>query len=93
MHFVISCKDKQNHQHVRAENRPDHVAYLKSHSDKIIAAGPTLGEAPDQMTGSVLIMAFESQKDAELWAGNDPYARAGLFESVSITPWKKVFPA
>ncbi len=29
---------------------------------------------------------------AETFAANDPYAKAGLFESVTIKPWKKVFP-
>ncbi len=93
MHFVISCTDKTDHLQVRMENRPDHVTYLKTHADKIVAAGPTLGDSSDQMTGSVLIMEFDSKTDAETWAENDPYAKAGLFESVSITPWKKVFPA
>ena len=92
MHFVISCRDKPDHQDVRMENRPAHVDYLKSHSGKIVAAGPTLGEAPEQMTGSVLIMEFGSLAEVEEWAANDPYAKAGLFESVTITPWKKVFP-
>jgi len=93
MHFVISCKDKPEHLSVRMDNRADHVAYLKTHTDKIVAAGPTLGEAPDQMTGSVLIMEFDTLQEAEFWAENDPYAKAGLFSSVTITPWKKVFPA
>ena len=29
---------------------------------------------------------------AEKFAEDDPYAKAGLFESVSIRPWKKVLP-
>ena len=93
MHFVISCTDKPDHLDVRMENRADHVDYLKAHADRIVAAGPTLGDTPDQMTGSVLIMEFETLADAENWAANDPYAKAGLFEHTTITPWKKVFPA
>ena len=27
---------------------------------------------------------------AEAWAAADPYAAAGLFQSVEIRPWKKV---
>ena len=27
---------------------------------------------------------------AEAWAANDPYALAGLFDSVELIPWKKV---
>jgi uncharacterized protein YciI len=93
MHFVIACTDKADHLNVRMDNRPDHVAYLKSHADKIVAAGPTLGDSAEQMTGSVLIMEFDTLADAEDWAKNDPYAIAGLFQDVSIKPWKKVFPA
>ena len=93
MHFVISCKDKADHMSVRMENRPAHVEYLKAHAGKIVAAGPTLGDAPDVMNGSVLIMEFDNLADAQDWAANDPYAIAGLFESSSISPWKKVFPA
>jgi uncharacterized protein YciI len=92
MHFVIHCTDKADHGHVRAENRPAHVDYLKAHADRIVAAGPTLSEDFESMTGSVLIMEFDGCAEAEAWADGDPYKQAGLFESVSIQPWKKVFP-
>ncbi len=42
--------------------------------------------------GSVIIMEFDSAADAQNFADNDPYNKAGLFESVSIRPWKKVLP-
>ncbi len=41
------------------------------------------------MCGSLLI--FEGDlAGAEAWAAADPYAAAGLFQSVDIRPWKKV---
>jgi len=92
MHFVIHCTDKADHAHVRAENRPAHVEYLKAHAAQIVAAGPTLSEDGEAMTGSVLIMEFADRAAAETWADGDPYNQASLFESVSIQPWKKVFP-
>lgn len=93
MHFVIICRDKPDHQQVRADNRPDHVAYLKEHAAKIVAAGPTTTEDGEGMNGSVLIMEFADRAEAEAWAAGDPYAKAGLFESTDIRPWRKVFPA
>lgn len=93
MHFVIICRDKPDHGHVRAENRPAHVDYLKAHAAKIVAAGPTLTEDGEGMTGSVLVMEFADRGEAAAWAADDPYAKAGLFESVDIRPWRKVFPA
>ena len=93
MHFVIYCLDKADHAHVRGENRPAHVEFLKSHADKIVAAGPLLSDDGESMVGSTLIMEFGDRAEAESWAAADPYAKAGLFQSVNIRPWKKVFPA
>ncbi len=93
MHFVIQCLDKADHAHVRADNRPAHVDYLKAHADKIVAAGPLLSDDGEGMVGSALILAFNDRAEAESWAAADPYAKAGLFQSVDIRPWKKVFPA
>ncbi len=42
--------------------------------------------------GSLLIMAFDDQGQARAFAEGDPYARAGLFESVTIRPFRKVLP-
>ncbi len=93
MHFVIYCLDKPDHMQVRMDNRPAHVEYLKAHTDKIVAAGPMLKDDGEGMNGSTLIMEFGDKAEAEDWAANDPYAKAGLFQSVDIRAWKKVFPA
>ncbi len=93
MHFVISCTDRPNALDVRKANRDAHLAYLKSHAEQIVAAGPTLTDDSDGMTGSVLIMAFEGPAEAEAFAAGDPYAQAGIFESVTILPWRTVYPA
>jgi uncharacterized protein len=92
MHFVIACVDKPESLSVRKANREAHVAFLKSHASQIVAAGPTLTEDSEGMTGSVLVMEFPDRAAAEAFAAGDPYAQAGLFESVTIKPWRKVFP-
>ena len=73
MYYVISCVDKAGHAHVRAENRPAHVDYLKANIDHIVMAGPTLSEDGEGMTGSVLIMEYESLADAQAVADGDPF--------------------
>lgn len=93
MHFVIYCLDKPDHLQLRMDSRPAHVEYLKAHADKIVAAGPMLTDDGKGMTGSTLLMEFNDRAEAEDWAANDPYAKAGLFASVDIHAWKKVFPA
>jgi len=42
------------------------------------------------MTGSVLIIDFDSLDEAQAFCARDPYVRAGLFDHVSISRWKKV---
>ena len=93
MHFVISCTDKPNALELRKANRDAHLAYLKSYAERIVAAGPTLTDDGEGMTGSVLIMEFDGAAEAEAFAAGDPYAQAGLFENVTIKPWRKVYPA
>lgn len=91
MLYAIHAFDKSGHLAVRQANRPDHVEYLKSFGDQLHAAGPTLDENGD-MNGSLVILEFADKKEAEAFAKNDPYAKAGLFEKVIIQPWKKVLP-
>ncbi len=91
MHFVITCIDKPGQPELRQANRPDHLDYLSEQSGRIVAAGPTLGD-DDVPIGSLLIMAFDDISAARAFADGDPYFKAGVFESVTVTPWKKVFP-
>ena len=92
MHFYIRCVDKPGHLAVRKANRNAHLAYIKDgFADRIVAAGPTLDPDLEGMNGSVFIIEFDTQAEAEEFATNDPYGKAGLFESVIIRPFKKVF--
>ncbi|MBE71258.1 MAG: hypothetical protein CMO07_11155 [Thalassospira sp.] len=92
MHFYIRCVDKPGHLDVRKANREDHLAYIKGgFADRIVAAGPTLDPDMEGMNGSVFIIEFDAIEDAREFAANDPYSKAGLFESVVIRPFKKVF--
>ncbi|HIP78746.1 MAG TPA: YciI family protein [Kiloniellaceae bacterium] len=90
MAFVLYCVDKAGHGHVRAENRPAHLDYLNSNLDRILIAGPMTSDDGASVTGSVIILSDGSREDAEAFAAADPYTKAGLFESVTITAYKKV---
>lgn len=91
MLYLIHAFDKADHLQVRMDNRPAHVEYLKSFGEKLQAAGPTL-DAAENMNGSLVILDLADLADAEAFAANDPYAKAGLFEKIIIQPWKKVLP-
>ena len=92
MMYVITCVDKPDHGAARKENRTAHLAYLRGVGDTLFAAGPTLTDDASTVTGSVLLVDLPDKQAAETFAADDPYAKAGLFESVTIKVWKKVFP-
>ena len=85
--YAIVCHDKPGHLEVRKANREAHVAYLKETG--VLQAGPFLDDAGD-MCGSLLVLDVADKAAAEAWAANDPYAKAGLFESVTIKAWNRV---
>ena len=92
MLFAIFCTDKPNSSVIRAANREKHLDYVRGVMDRVVMVGPTQTDDLSQMNGSLLILEFSDKSQAEDFAANDPYAKAGLFESVIIRPWKQVFP-
>jgi uncharacterized protein len=92
MLFVFFCTDKPDHAEVRATNRQAHLDYLGDFVDQVVLAGPTLGDNGASMTGSVLVLDFATRAEADAFAANDPYNKAGLFDSVVVRPFKKVLP-
>jgi uncharacterized protein len=92
MLFIIDCLDKAGYENVRKDYRQAHLDYLKGFKDQVIAAGPILSDDGEHMIGSLLILDFADRLLAERFAANDPYAKAELFESVTIRRWRKVLP-
>lgn len=62
----------------------------EGHSWILAAAGPFLDESGSP-SGSLLIIEAASASEAHATAEKDPYALAGLFQSVDIQQWKKAF--
>ncbi len=87
MLFALTCIDKPGALQIRLDNRPAHLEFLNG-SGKVVFAGPFI-EA-DKPTGSLVVISAETRAEAEAFAAADPYAQAGLFESVTIREWRKV---
>ncbi len=89
MYFVILATDKPDGAPTRADARPAHLAYLKGFGDRIVAGGATLSDDGEGVTGSFLMVDMADRAAAEAFAGGDPFAQAGLFQSVEIRRWRK----
>ncbi len=80
--------DKPDALQIRMDNRVAHLAYV-AETGVVDLAGPFL-DAGGNMCGSLLILNVGNMSEAETWAENDPYAKAGLFQSATLREWKKV---
>lgn len=88
MRIALITRDKPSALQIRLDNRAAHLAYIEA-TGVVEQAGPFL-DADGQMCGSLIILDVADMAAAEAWAQNDPYAKAGLFESVTLSEWKKV---
>lgn len=88
MRYALICLDKPNALQTRVENRTAHLDHIQS-SGVVEQAGPFI-DAAGQMCGSLIVLSVETRAEAEAWAVADPYAKAGLFQSVMIQEWKRV---
>ena len=99
MWYAIISEDIENGQSLRAANRPAHLDRLNElmAADRLLIAGPhpaidseNPGEAG--FTGSLVVASFDSLEEARAWAGADPFTLAGVYQRVTVKPFKKVLP-
>ena len=88
MRVALICIDKPGHIEVRKANREAHLAHIRD-TGVVEMAGPFLSEA-GEMCGSLVVLEVPDLAVAQAWAASDPYAKAGLFQSVEIREWTKV---
>ena len=92
MYFIVTCLDKDGALDIRKETRDEHLAFAHANAATIKVGGPLLSDDGD-MIGSLLIAEADDKATLETFLAKDPYAKAGLFQSVTIQPWKWVLGA
>lgn len=99
MYYLIIGRDREDSLEARMRVRAEHLARLQELDDnnRLLTAGPNPAIDSDNpgaegFTGSTIIAKFDSLEDAKTWANNDPYILEGVYETVEIKPYKKVFP-
>lgn len=99
MLFAIISEDVANSASLRAGARQKHLERLKALRDqgRLIVAGPCPGiqcdePGPAGFTGSIVIAEFEALEAARDWANSDPYVDAGVYQTVTVKPFKLVLP-
>ena len=100
MLYTIIGDDSPDSLEKRLAARPAHLARLDAlqRDGRLVLAGPfpaidSPNPGPAGFSGSLIVAEFESLEAARIWAEADPYLSAGVFERVTVKPFKKVLPA
>lgn len=89
--FAVICHDKPNQGAARDAHREAHMAYIKGFAAKIVSGGTLRDEANTASIGAILVIDVPDRASAEAFIANDPFAKAGIYESAVVRPYKKVF--
>ncbi len=99
MWYAIISEDVENSLERRIEARQAHLARLNDlvTEGRLLIAGPHPAIDADDpgeagFTGSLVVVDFPSLEDAQAWAGDDPYVEAGVYQKVTVKPFKRVLP-
>ncbi len=99
MYYLIVAEDHPGSLEARLAARPEHLQRLQAlqNEGRLLTAGPLPAidaedPGPNGFTGSAIIAEFPDLESAENWAATDPYVAAGVYASVTVKPYKKVFP-
>jgi len=99
MFYAIFGEDAANSLERRMAARSDHLQRLTRLRDegRLLLAGPhpaidSEDPGPAGFSGSLVVAEFPSLRDAEDWANADPYLSSGVYQRVTVKPFKKVLP-
>lgn len=100
MLYMIVGEDRPGSLEQRLAARPEHLARLQAlqADGRLLLAGPCPAiDAADPgaagFSGSLIVAEFASLDAARAWADADPYIAAGVYEKVTVKPFKKALPA
>ena len=91
MPYVIIAKDKPGSVALRNEVRPVHLEYMSAHLGKLLGAFAQVDDANTAVHGGVIVYDSDDRGEVEEFVANDPFTKAGLFESVTISRCRKAF--
>jgi uncharacterized protein YciI len=89
MPYLIQVTEKPNTRHIFDATLEAHREYLQPYIPKMLATGALLEDDGSRAGGAIIIMDTEDRAEAESFINNDPLTLAGIFESISVTKWRR----
>lgn len=91
MPYIIETWDKPDSLSLRALNLPEHLEYLAQNARVLLACGAKLNSDGTDLGGGLYIVDTESEAEARKMIEADPFYKAGLFQRVNVTRWRKAY--
>ncbi|MDO9365347.1 MAG: YciI family protein [Methylotenera sp.] len=99
MWYAIVAEDAPNSLDKRLSARPEHLARLQDlqNTGRLLLAGPFPAiDSPDPgpagYSGSLIVAEFSNIEEAKQWANSDPFVINGVYNQVSVKPFRKTLP-
>jgi uncharacterized protein YciI len=90
--FVMYGLDKAECGQLRKDTRPAHLQWIDGLGARVKLAGPLLSAEGANAVGSMIVVEADSLEAAHTLFQHDPYAVAGLWDSLEIRPFTQVRP-
>ncbi len=91
LQFVVNAKDGTDPEALerRMAARSGHLdgARKLKETNNLVVAGATL-DKEGKMTGSVMVVQFESEEGLKQWLDNDPYITGNVWQEIEVKPFK-----
>lgn len=89
MAYLIYARDFEGMDLKREEVREAHREHLRSMGDRLLASGALLDDEGKKIIGGVSLIDTEDRIEAEKFAYEDPYEKAGIRRKTVIIKWRK----
>lgn len=93
--FVMIGWDGPQGAELRAKHRDAHVAYVTGLHERgsVQFAGPIKSDSGETSIGAVIVYKADDLAAARELVDADPYVSAGVFQALTVNPYKQVFPS
>ncbi|MEV0803936.1 YciI family protein [Kribbella sp. NPDC050281] len=89
MEYFVYGRDRLGGYDVKVNLNEEHWAFMDRYAEELVARGPTLTADGEETTGSLHIVDLPDDEAVHTFAYDEPYYRAGAFDSIVIHRFRK----
>lgn len=84
MHYVVVCRDAEPGSDRRQAALDEHRRHVDRYADRIVLSGPLLADDGTTRCGQLFVLELPDRASAQRFVDDDPFTRAGIFESTRV---------